>query len=182
MKCRVAVTLLVGLFSTVTTGTEAATGSVEYRIVHKAGQDRPAILLSVANRLAQSPFGSFAWCRVQEQYAQAYAGPTWTPVRNLTLGVAVGLEQNPRALRMAQFVSADYGKASAYVLQQYGGSGRYTKMEVGYRVLPAVKVGWLYETPLGSEGKVEFAPKRFPFRAWIAASAHVRQGGLVYLF
>lgn len=183
MKRSVGVLLAIMLCVTVPR-VYAATASAEYRLIHKNGHTTPAMFLSAASRFPRSTLGSFTWGRVQEHYAQAYAGPTWTPLRNVTVGAGIGLEQNSQLLRIAQFVSVDslWRNGSLYLLQQHGGSGRYTKIDLGYRVTSWAKTGWLYETPLGSEAKLEFVSKRVPVKLWLGASSHIRQGGVVYQF
>lgn len=65
-------------------------------------------------------------------YAEMYLGPTWSPMKILSLGVAAGIETSDSPWRLAGTVTISHGKSWGIGIVEYGGSGLWYKGLVTY--------------------------------------------------
>lgn len=67
-------------------------------------------------------------------YAEMYLGPTWSPSKTLSLGVAAGIETAEDPWRVAGTVTVSHDKFWGIGIVEYGGSGLWYKGLATYRV------------------------------------------------
>lgn len=76
---------------------------------------------------------------VSTNYAEAYIGPTWTPSRSFSFGVAGGIELADDPWRAAAFASARHKSLHWLAVAEYGGTGLWYKALASYSVCPIVR-------------------------------------------
>lgn len=71
---------------------------------------------------------------VSPGYAEAYIGPTWSPTKSFSLGVAGGMETADAPWRSMAYASLHANNLSLFWLAEYGGSGLWYKSTAMYDV------------------------------------------------
>lgn len=81
---------------------------------------------------------------VSPGYAEAYIGPTWSPTKSFSLGVAGGMETTDAPWRAMVYASLRADNLSLLGIVEYGGTGLWYKAVASYGIGP-VSVGALVQ-------------------------------------
>lgn len=104
------------------------------------------------------------------RYAAAYAGPYWKPIEWLQLGIGIGRENQPNAMRRAAFYSIDTEKFYSFGTVENGGSGPWYRAHAIYRLNERWSVGAMTEKDVGFGPRIEFnINKKNDVIMWAAA-------------
>lgn len=104
------------------------------------------------------------------RYAAAYAGPYWRPTEWLQLGVGIGRENQPNAMRRAVFYSIDTEKFYSFGTFENGGSGPWYRAHAIYRLNERWNIGVMMERDVGFGPRVEhYINKKNDTIVWVAA-------------
>lgn len=103
-----------------------------------------------------------------DRYGAAYAGPYWKPTEWLQLGVGLGRENQPNAVRRAVFYSIDTEKFYSFGTVENGGSGPWHRAHAIYRVNEHWSAGAMTERDVGFGPRIEFNVNKNAL-VWIAA-------------
>lgn len=98
-----------------------------------------------------------AGTRDSDGYAAAYGGPTWKPFEWLELGIGIGRENRPYAVRRNAFVSIEKDSISGFVSLESGSSGRWYKAHATH-IIQSVGVGIHSEAGFGTGPRIEYTP------------------------
>lgn len=90
------------------------------------------------------------------RYGAAYAGPYWKPTEWLQLGVGIGRENQPNAMRRAAFYSIDTEKFYSFGTVENGGSGPWHRAHAIYRLNERWNFGAMVEKDVGFGPRVEY--------------------------
>ena len=90
------------------------------------------------------------------RYAAAYAGPYWKPTEWSQIGVGIGRENQPNAMRRAMFYSIDTEKFYSFGTVENGGSGPWYRAHAIYRLNEHWSLGAMTERDVGFGPRVEY--------------------------
>lgn len=94
------------------------------------------------------------------RYAAAYAGPYWKPTDWSQIGIGIGRENQPNAVRRALFYSIDTEKFYSFGTFENGGSGPWYRAHAIYRLNDRWSAGAMTERDLGFGPRIEFNPTK----------------------
>lgn len=124
----------------------------ELQVVSVEGRVTPQLNVWFDGTLNRSEFGWFLWSLNKEDYAEAYAGFSWTPAPWIQVGLGYGAEYNdgPIVGRFGSFVWVGKGKFSLIGFYEDLGSGPWHKVVGTYAVTDRFKLGVLDQTFKGT--------------------------------
>lgn len=107
-------------------------------------------------------FGFFALATAEDpsRYAAVYAGPYWKPTDWSQIGVGIGRENQPNAVRRALFYSIDTEKFYSFGTFENGGSGPWHRAHAIYRLNEKWSAGAMTERDVGFGPRIEFNPTK----------------------
>ena len=101
-------------------------------------------------------FGFSSTVIMTPHWSEIYAGPTYSPIPELTLSASIGLEQADNPLRIAGSVDLSLEKFSFSHISEFGGSGYWQKTTGSYNLADSLNIGVNWQTGLGVGPKVEY--------------------------
>jgi hypothetical protein len=113
-------------------------------------------------------FGSFTWFQIQQGYAEAYGGATYSPKSWMQLALGVGIEEDKHPARIGSYIWMGKGPVSVLAVFEDGGSGFWYKVEATYQTKSKFAVGFLSERYHGTGPKMEFSVPRTALKLWCA--------------
>ncbi|MEK7501183.1 MAG: hypothetical protein AAB642_03605 [Patescibacteria group bacterium] len=142
---------------------------VEEQTFFSDGKKVPKIHTLLLQDFNKKHLGLFGYFQVQEDYAQAYVGPTLSPVPWLQAGVGGGLEQADTPVRLGSFVWM--GDAHRYLLAIYenGGGGYWYHAEANASITDWFGAGAVVEHLIGVGPRAELNIPRLPAKIWVAS-------------
>jgi hypothetical protein len=146
-------------------------GEVHFRDSSEAGVqgDEEYKLKAFLTQARDERWGWFAFTEAKQTYAQAYAGPTYSPKKWLQVGLGIGLEQDQNPLRVGGFLWAGHGRYSLLTIQEHGGSGRWYRTEANFQALERLGLGAMHQKGYGLGPRIQFQIPRSPIVLWAAA-------------
>ena len=143
------------------TSIAAETGRQGFWFEVQVAKDKPSKVIGYYERDLTDSFGIYVLTEAESDgYRQAYGGPKWKPLSWLEVGVGIGKENVPNAMRRNAFFSIDKDRFSIFGTFENGGSGPWHKITAVYKIYETVGVGAMDETLLGFGPRVEYNLKR----------------------
>ncbi len=143
---------------------------VEEQTSFSDGETIPKMHTLLLQDFNKKHLGLFGYFQVQEDYAQAYVGPTLSPMPWLQVGVGWGLEQADTPVRLGSFVWL--GDARRYLLAIYenGGGGYWYHAEANTSIADwlGIGMGAMVEHLVGIGPRMELNMPRLPVKIWVA--------------
>lgn len=116
-----------------------------------------------------SPWGASGWFQYDKDYAQFYAGPTFSPAPWIQAGVGIGMEryESKEALRWGSFLWLGNDRYSAIAIYEDSHhSGYWYNAEAMVGVNSWAKIGIKVERYTGVGPKMEIKIPKTPVRLW----------------
>ncbi|MFH1286209.1 MAG: hypothetical protein ABII02_00465 [Candidatus Magasanikbacteria bacterium] len=114
----IVIILVVLSVNFLTADAKAQYGFVEFQAQAESGLFVPTVDLLVGGTIAKTRFGTLGvegFALVSDGWAELYAGPTWTIIPELTIGLFAGMETGPETLpRFATTVIVNYEEFSFF--------------------------------------------------------------------
>ncbi len=148
MRTLIAIVLFC-LAATEVSNAQTITGSVELLgIVRSEGANTPQIDVYVAGPI-KGKIGWSAFTLTTDGFAEAYAGPTFSPTNWLSVSASLGLENNDQPIRQGYTLWAGKGGSFFFSIQEDGGSGRWQKNLLSVRTTSWLSLGVLHQSYVG---------------------------------
>jgi hypothetical protein len=143
------------------TSSAAETGERGFWFEVQAIKNNPSKVIGYYERDLTDSFGFYVLTEAESDgYRQAYGGPKWKPLPWLEVGVGIGKENMPNAMRRNAFFSIDKDKLSVFGTFENSGSGRWHRVTAVYKINESVGAGMMDETLLGFGPRVEYNLKK----------------------
>ncbi|MFA6018377.1 MAG: hypothetical protein WCT28_00495 [Patescibacteria group bacterium] len=104
---------------------------------------------------------------VSPNWSEAYVGPTWSPKKSISLGIAGGIESADAPWRVMAYSSISNKKLSFLGIAEYGGSGPWYKVSASYKAEP-VTIGVLAQRFDGIGPRIGYSLSRPSLDVWAA--------------
>jgi hypothetical protein len=112
--------------------------------------------------------GTFAWFQVDENYAEAYAGPSFSPKPWLQFGAGAGVEQTAHPLRLGSFIWAGNQRVQFLFMGEGLGSGWWYKSECNWNASKKLGLGLMTERFKGTGPRIQYSMPHTPLTVWSA--------------
>ena len=174
---QIAAILITLLLSTPIMAHAKTTGMVELFFQPDQLAAHPSGSLFLAHHFDKWGLGASAFVMVTEGWAEFFAGPTWSPVDWVELGLAVGGEQIPDGigLRLEASVWAGFGDFSFLGIVEFNpdsftgdGLGVWFDLTPKFKPLKWLAVGFKFRRPVGVGPLLELSTPSSPsVTAWL---------------
>ncbi len=128
----------------------------------------PIITTFMTHGFVNSRLGIFVWSFTNKYWAEAYAGPTYSPTSFIQAGIGSGLEQADGLWRVGGFIWIGNKKFQALTLLEKGTSGRWHRIIANYNLSKWLGIGGITERFLGTGPRIQFAVPHLPVQIWTA--------------